>query len=501
MSGGRRIVLTADRILMADYRLLFDGMLAASQTTLTPSFVMNRLLAPRSHSRDGRAPVAPLGLRRIEAALVAGGLSSDDVAVVDEEHLAAAIGPETRIVAVSSGEPCGLGMSSTTMTGIAGGRVYPQVMLRRLLRRARALVDRHAPQARLVIGGSGMWQMADADDSVDGDLAGVDHVVTGYAEGNVAEVFAGLMSGDEQPRIIAGRGVDARDIPTVRGASTMGVVEISRGCGLGCEFCTIGREKMQHLPAETILADAQTNIAAGMNAIAILSEDCFRYGGALGNVAPDALIGLLERLRELPELALIQVDHANIMSIAQMSDDELVRVRELLVGDSGCEFPWVNVGVESASGELLAQAGGRAKMLGTQPEDWGEVCATQVRRIIAAGWLPMVSLMLGLSGESAEDLSRTHDWVRDMRRERVTIFPVVYAPIDGGAPPELTKAHWRLIRECYDLNFRWTPLMYDDNQRAVGVPLARRTLMQAMGKAQVLQWKTLLALRKSGAAS
>ena len=94
MSGGRQVVLTADRILMADYRLLFDGMLAASQTTLTPSVVMNRLLAPRSPSRDGRAPVAPLGLRRIEAALLVGELSPDDVTVVDEEHLAAAISDE-----------------------------------------------------------------------------------------------------------------------------------------------------------------------------------------------------------------------------------------------------------------------------------------------------------------------------------------------------------------------------------------------------------------------
>ena len=36
MSDGFPVVLTADRTLTADYRLLFDGMLAASQTTTAP---------------------------------------------------------------------------------------------------------------------------------------------------------------------------------------------------------------------------------------------------------------------------------------------------------------------------------------------------------------------------------------------------------------------------------------------------------------------------------
>ncbi|HUS81004.1 MAG TPA: radical SAM protein, partial [Armatimonadota bacterium] len=82
MARGRPVVLTADRILMADYDLLFDGMLAASQTTTTPGAVIERLLAPHHRTADGRARVAPMGLRRIEAALAAGGLGPDDVAVV-----------------------------------------------------------------------------------------------------------------------------------------------------------------------------------------------------------------------------------------------------------------------------------------------------------------------------------------------------------------------------------------------------------------------------------
>jgi hypothetical protein len=134
MSDGFPIVLTADRTLTADYRLLFDGMLAASQTTTAPPAVFGRLLMPQNNRGRARAVVAPLGLRRIEAALLGGGFSPDEVAVVTEDQLEGAIGSATRVIGISSGEPAGLGMNSSTMTAIAGGRIYPQAMFGRLMR-------------------------------------------------------------------------------------------------------------------------------------------------------------------------------------------------------------------------------------------------------------------------------------------------------------------------------------------------------------------------------
>jgi len=492
MSDGFPIVLTADRTLTADYRLLFDGMLAASQTTTAPPLLFERLLMPSSRGSGVRTAVAPLGLRRIEAALLASGFSPEAVVVASEGQLAAAIGRATRVIGVSSGEPMGLGMNSSTMTAIAGGQIYPEAMFRRLMRRIHRL-NRNV-SAKIVLGGPGAWQIA-------GDLRkceelGVDHVITGYAEQNVAAVFRSLVRDEAVPQVVAGGWSPAVPIPPIRAASTMGVVEISRGCGLGCSFCTLSRVPMVHLPPKTILADVETNVAAGVPHIALLSEDFFRYGASGVKADPQTLLALVRSIRQIPQLGLIQIDHASVASIAQYDDSQLQAIHDLLVGQNARRYVWVNVGVETASGELLKRIGATAKATRRESEPWGDFCGRQLRRLCQAKYFPMASLMIGLPGERDEDLQNTLTWDESLADQRLAVFPVVYAPVDGTpplAPDCLQPLHWALIRACYRLNFRWVPWFYRDQQAAAGVPLARRMVLRLLSHGQILQWKSLLA--------
>ena len=495
---GFPVVLTADATLTAGYRLLFDGMLVSSLTTTSPPFLLSRLLLPPPSANGLRAPFAPLGLRRIEAALAEGGFTPDEVVVAAESGLADVIGPHTRAVGITTGEPAGHGMNSTTMTAVAGGHIYPRYYFDRLLARVRRLIADRAPGARVIIGGPGAWQLAKDSEEGDVDRQRVDHVVCGYAEGNAAEIFRAACDGNELPTYITGQAVQAVDIPVIRGAATMGVVEVSRGCGLGCNFCTLARVGMEHLSPKRIMADIEVNLQAGLTSQALISEDIFRYGGQGRSVCPEALIGLLADIRRhFPAMRLLQTDHANIASVAGFDDEQLSQVRELLTGETGAQYPWVNLGVESASGELLAAAGGAAKMGQTDPAQWGEWCALQVRRLSRAGFVPMVSLLLGLPGEQREHVAATLQWVRELADIPVMVFPLLYAPPDGGLPvtrSDLTRLHWTLIRTCYRYNFRWTPRMYADNQKAAGVSSWRRGLLQVMGHGQVAQWSALFRL-------
>lgn len=475
-----RIVLTADRTLTAGHRLLFDAMLAGSQTTLAPPWLLGPALLP------AHAGAFPLGLRRVEAALRSGGL---DVAAVE----AAALRPGAAVIGVSTGEPLGRGMNSTTMTAVAGGTIWPQDRFRALMWR----VARVRGSARVVVGGPGAWQLA--GDAEARRLLGIDHVVTGYCEAGIAEDMRAILAGTA-PAVIAGRAPETAAIPPLAGPALCGGVELSRGCGLGCSFCAYAGPPMRHLPAEAILADARTSLAAGQRHLSLLSEDVLRWGGTLGQPAPAVLLALLRDLRRLDGVGLLQPDHANLATAARWSDAELAELRLLLAGGDG--WVWLNVGVEAADGALLQANGGGPKLGGVPPAEWGTFAARQVERLARAGFLPFASLVLGLPGTTAAQEEAALAWIGALPDLPIAVFPMFLAPLapPWNAPPP-TRMQWRIMRAAYRRNFRWVPRLYAQQSAAAGAGLPRRLLMQALGRGQVLQWSGLLAWRQWRAAA
>jgi radical SAM superfamily enzyme YgiQ (UPF0313 family) len=260
---------------------------------------------------------------------------------------------------------------------------------------------------------------------------------------------------------------------------------------------------MIHVPLETVASDVERNVAHGVTSICALSEDFFRYGHTHARpVDPPSLKGLLGKLREIRPLRLIQIDHANVTSVAAFSDDDLREVHDLLVAGQRHDYLWVNLGVETASGELLDRNQKGGKIRPFQTAEWGELCDAQVRRLIRAGYFPLVSLILGLPGETPEHVEATVRWIENLRRERLVIFPIFYSPVIPGLgrhfhASEMSAIHWRLFRLAYNLNFKWIPRMYWDNQTGAGASLARRLFIQVTGRLQTLQWQAQF-IRKSG---
>jgi len=491
---GFPVVLTADRTLMAAYSLLMDGMVSASQTTSTPGLIWRTLLAPGING-GLRARQAPLGVRRVEAALVAGGFGEEDVAVVTPEELPRAIGPRTRVIGLSSGDPLGIGMSSSTMTALSGGEILCGAQFRRLAGRARAIADGLGPGGpRVVMGGPGAWQLTGSAEHR--ARLGIDHVVSGYCEDDIASLFGRLVEGEDTEPVVRCSYGQAESIPAIRGATVMGVVEISRGCGMGCDFCTLARLPMRHLDVDRIVADVQTNLAAGVKSISLISEDLFRYGAAAAaKPAPERLKSLVRAVRDLADVRLIQVDHANISSVAAFGDDDLAEVHDLMAGESGAGALWINLGVETAAGELLEMNGGAAKMRPFGAAEWGDACREQVLRASRSGFLPMVSLVVGMEGETEEHIRRTIAWVESLADERASVFPVFRVATQEGegegagtgagrhfTESDMTPLHWRLFEVSYRLNFRWISELYARGLAGGGAGVLRRALMKVLGK-------------------
>ena len=489
-STGYRVVLTADRSSMAGYRSLFGGMVSASQTTMLPEVVMKGLLAPPVDRDDLRAAWAPLGLRRVEGALLRDGYERDQVAVVRPGDLESAVGSDTRVIGLASGDPLGVGMNSTTMEGLLGGRIYVGAWFRRLARKVNQLKEQ-APSARIVVGGPGAPELADDPEARRG--LGIDYVIAGPCEGNVAELIRAAEEDRPAEAVLHGRDGRAEAIPPVQGGVTAGAVELSRGCGLGCRFCSLRDKPMRHLPEDTIIADARTNLRSGAESISLISEDVFRYGSEGEEVRPEALLDLLRRLRGELDIDLIQTDHVNVASVAQFGDAQLREFYRLMSG-AGAGQVWVNLGVETASGQLLVRNGGRAKMGGREPDEWGDFCLRQVRRLSGAGIFPLVSLIVGLPGERSGHVRQTRRWVQRLRNEKAAVFPLFYASYEGDGNSgfgveDMTDEHWRLFKQCYRLNFRWVPGLCRDNQARGGVPLWRRVAVQAAAVCGSLGWR------------
>jgi radical SAM superfamily enzyme YgiQ (UPF0313 family) len=255
-------------------------------------------------------------------------------------------------------------------------------------------------------------------------------------------------------------------------------------------------KKMKHLPPDTILADLQTNVANGVTSVVSGSEDFFRYGSV--GLKPDfeKLHGLLSQMKQIKGLSFMQIDHGNVTSIMQLTDEQLRQIRELLTWEKKAEYLWVNMGVESANGRLVA-ANCPGKVAPFRPDDWEGIVREAVEKMTRTGFFSVVSIILGLPGETPDDIARTLRLVRDLGAKRAVIFPVFYEPlsvdeVEGGRRFTIRRMradHLELYRTCYEINFKAVPRLFADNQRAGGVSWIKRAMMQVLGKGEVFSWR------------
>jgi len=493
------VILVADRTLSSPYKVLFEGIFATMQTTQVPEWAMKGLVSPTmAVDREGWASAAPIGLRRIEAALIDQGvLSEREVVCTTPEGLARLMGPWVKVVGVSSSDPLGRGMSNTTTQHFWKGDLYTKVWTDRMMDYLAAAKAKYG--FRIVGAGAGAWQWA--FDRQAAERQGIDVIFEGFGESAGVKLIGDLLEGKVVAGLVEETGTAEAQIPAIKRPSLLGIVELSRGCGRGCRFCTMSAKPMAHLPPDTILSDIETNVAGGVTSVVSGSEDFFRYGASGPRVDFEKLCSLLHEMKRIENLSFMQIDHANVSSVLQLSDGELKEIRSLLHWKEHTDYLWVNMGVESANGALVA-ANSTGKFAPFRADDWEEMVRDAVQRLNRTGFFPVLSIILGLPGETGEDVAKTLALVEELAADRVVVFPIFYEPVRTGEQAftleEMRRDHLELYAACYEINFRWVPPMFWDNQRAGGVSWSKRALMRVLGKTEIRSWrKTFARMRQS----
>jgi len=497
------IVLVTDRTLSGNYKVIFEAMLATMQTTQAPRLVMKGLLCPRVPSlSDGRASAASISIRRVESCLLARTeLTADDVVCVTPESLESVLGPWVKIVGVSSSDPLGQGMSNTTTSAFWSGELYTRHWTEQMMQRIVKAKDRFG--FKVLAGGGGAWQWV--RDRETAARQGIDVIYEGYFESKGPQLIEDILAGRSVDDYVHATETATDAIEPIKGPAVLGMLELSRGCGKGCGFCPMAGQRMEHVSPDTIMADLETSLAGGQLSAVSGSEDFFRYGGTGSKVNFEALRSLLQRMGEVKGLRFMQIDHANISSVLQLSVDELRELRRLLRFERDAKHLWVNMGVETASPALMRSvSAGKAAPFAI--DDWEQMVRDAVARMDESGFFPVLSVVLGMPGETPDDVAATLKLVRDLdARQKVVVFPIFFEPMPtvGGQGDRafsldtMTAAHLELYTTCYEINFRRIPPLFWDNQRVGGVSWLKRSMLQVLGRGEMHMWrKAFKRLRK-----
>jgi len=451
---GYKIVLTADRTLMSEYNgAIFLGFSACVPRGLIPDRLYFSLFCPSIEvNENGSAKYAPCGTRKIEAALLNNGFKREDVIVAHPEHLEKVVGSNTKVVGITENDPLGMGPATSTFTQLFSGEAYMAMKFRELLNHPAIQMNK----PRIVVGGAGAWQLEDGEIR---RRLGIDCVVIGEGENVVGPIFEKAVNDEQLPEVVYGEVVDEDEIPLIKEPTIDGIVEIARGCGRGCDFCVPTLQRYRCLSIDHILKEVEVNLRAGRRPL-LHAEDVLRYKAKRLEVNKEAVINLFKTVKGYPSVDSVGISHFALSSVASAPDlvEEISSILD--VGKGG---GWLSgqTGIETGSPRLI-----RDHMMGKckpfKPEDWPHVVVNAFEVLSENSWVPCATLIIGLPGETEEDIELTMDLIEELRAFKSLIVPL-FLVSEGGlkdraesfSVEKMTPKHSELFLKCWEHNLDW----------------------------------------------
>ena len=506
MDRGKRIVLTAPFTEMIDHAGYFIQMGMAS-IPIWMEWVMDKKYPEWrnvKHFEDGSAHAAPAGLRVLERVMV-NEYGRDNVVVSYPDDIGQFIGPDTKVVALSTHNPLGVTFAAGVYTSIFGSSREPINS-----HYAGKLFDRvkqspYRDSFKVLLGGSGSWQITQTHSH---ERLGIDCVIDGRSESaETIKLFRDATEGKALPQqVTVDHPTDPKTLLFPDRPTTFGVVEMTTGCGRRCQFCVPDLNPQIALPREGILEGVRANVTYGNKQISLATEDMFIWG-QVETKTPfffpnrEALVDLYRAVDQTTGVEQQVLSHATMAPV--IVDPVMIeQLTEVLLPKSPIHLKRLSshpegkaivplIGLETGSVRMAKQIM-PSKGVPFNIDDWPSVIIQGLEVLNRNNWFPMLTLMVGNPGETDEDVMATLDLVYEMERRGLFGFlvPSVFTPLEGTRmgkdqgvteTKNLTRLQWQLILRCWKMNMRpglyswWGPTSFKIGGVALWATRLRKT--------------------------
>ena len=476
---GARIVLTAPLTETIDHAGYFIQMSMASLPMWLEGILNKKYPKWRDveYNDDGTSRYMPAGVRVLETSLLRRFPASDIVCCYPQD-LDKFLGPNTRVVAVSTHNPLGVTFAAGVYTSIFGSAKQPinSHYARQLFATLKASPFRG--NFKVIVGGSGGWQITQTNSW---EELSVDCVVEGRSESEqTLALFDQAIAGQELPKQVDVAHPTSRDailFPDKR--TTFGVVEMTTGCGRRCQFCVPDLNPQIDLPKDKILGAVRANVREGNKQISLATEDMFIWGQVHTNTPfyfpnREALLDLYSQVVDTPGVEQHVLSHATIAPA--VVDPILIRdLTDKIIDKSPIHLPVLSshpkkkalvplIGLETGSIRLAKQVM-PSKAVPFPIDEWQSVVIRGLEVLNKNNWFPAMTLIVGNPGETDDDVKATLDLIYEVERRGLFAFfiPSIFTPLHDtrmekkrgvAETAELSPLQWQLMMKCWKMNLR-----------------------------------------------
>ncbi len=429
-SLGHEVVLTSEPAIASDSMgssLL--GFLSALPENILSWRVASSIFSVES-GPDGVARRAPYGLAKVEAKLRGMGV---DAVIASPYEVHRLIGPRTKVVGIYTMDGMGYSYGSGVTYWIVRLAGLPYVGLPYIARSFRYVLGSvnaspYRRNFRVVVGGPAAWQIVDSGMQ---DELGIDSVFEGEFERDGPAYFRALLSGEPVPRVFRARPPSVEEVPTILTPSNGGIVEVTRGCGRGCAFCTPNLSGMiRSFPFEGhVEREIRLNMESGSRGVTLHSEEYFRYGASGIDPRPEKVIDLTRKAYRLVKSydgdATISIDFTTAAVVVQAPG--LVRAVGEYVNEGG-RHSFIEMGIETGSPTLIERYM-RGKALPYRPFEYPEVVERAIGILNDNRWIVVGTMIINFPGETDEDIIANLELLDRLKGLRVVTFPLPLIPV------------------------------------------------------------------------